>query len=72
MLAIRGIYDGKRVRLLEKVPKGKPYKVVVTFVEELDSEESLREFTSDADSFDFWMNPAEDLYDDFIPKKGNR
>ena len=39
MLAIKGIYDGKKIVPLEKFTLRKKYKVVITFVEELDDEE---------------------------------
>ena len=42
MLAIKGIYDGKTIRPLEKPPKDRKFKVVITFLEELDETEQLR------------------------------
>jgi hypothetical protein len=35
MLAVKGVYDGKVVRLLEPVEVDRPYRVEVTFVEEI-------------------------------------
>ncbi len=35
MLAVKGVYDGKVVRLLEPVNVDRPYRVEVTFVEEI-------------------------------------
>lgn len=46
MLAIKGVYDGKNTKPLEKPPVNKKYKVVITFLEELDDYEQLREFAS--------------------------
>ena len=43
MLAIKGIYDGRTIRPLEKPPKDKKFKVVITFLEELDETEKLRD-----------------------------
>ncbi len=36
MLKVRGIYDGKKVEILEKVniPDGKPQEVIITFLNE--------------------------------------
>lgn len=36
MLAVNGIYDGKNIRLTEKVTEKRKYRVVVTFIEELE------------------------------------
>ena len=36
MVAVKGIYDGQVVRLLEPVRVEKPYRVEVTFLEEID------------------------------------
>ena len=41
MLAISGIYDGKKIKLLEKTPNRK-FKVVVTFIEEI-NDSDIRE-----------------------------
>ncbi len=38
MLAVKGVYDGKVVRLLEPVNVDRPYRVEVTFVEEIQPE----------------------------------
>ncbi len=34
MYAVKGIYDGEKVQLLEKAPVQKPCDVIVTFVDE--------------------------------------
>ena len=36
MLAVKGVYDGQVVRLLEPVKVDRPYRVEVTFVDEID------------------------------------
>ncbi len=68
MLAIKGIYDGKSIKALEKLPV-KKYKVVITFLEELDDAEQLRDFAAQTDSFSFWQEPKEDIYQDYRTKK---
>src|ERR1700733_5668102 len=71
MLAIKGIYDGSHVRLLEKTPQKKKYKVIVTFVEEINEESELRDFTAKTEGLDFWLDEKEDIYRDysiFVPK----
>jgi len=51
MLKVKGIYDGKKVEILEKVniPDGKPQEVIITFPDENVYIEAfnLREFIDD-------------------------
>jgi hypothetical protein len=71
MLAVKGIYDGSRIQLLEKIKNRKRYKVIVTFVEEMEgtSEESeLRNFSAQTKGLEFWQNEKEDIYQDYLPK----
>lgn len=71
MLAVKGIYDGKSVRLLEGFTDKKKYKVVVTFLEEIETVDlELRDFTSQTSGLDFWDSSKEDIYQDFLqPQK---
>lgn len=66
MLAVEGIYDGKKFVVLEQFPKEKRFKVIITFVEELDEENELRGFAGQSDSFEFWQDEREDIYQDFL------
>ena len=66
MLAIAAIYDGKKFVVLEQFPKEKRFKVIITFVEELDEMEESRDFTAQNDSFEFWNDQREDIYQDFL------
>jgi len=66
MLTVEGIYDGKQFVVSEQFPKEKRFKVIITFVEELDDTEELRDFSAQNDSFEFWDDPREDLYQDFL------
>jgi hypothetical protein len=68
MLAIQGIYDGKFILPLETIPTQRKYKIIITFVEEITEEEDIRAFVAQSDTFDFWENEEEDLYQDFLPK----
>ncbi|MDQ3750211.1 MAG: hypothetical protein M3367_14545 [Acidobacteriota bacterium] len=70
MIAIEGIYDGKNFIALEKVTVSRKYKVIITFVEEIDEAENLRDFTAQTDSFEFWNNDEEDIYQDYLTVKG--
>lgn len=66
MIAEHGIYDGKSVKLLGKLPGKKKYNVIVTFVEELESTDtSLRKFSAQTQGLDFWKDPREDVYRDY-------
>ncbi len=69
MLTVEGIYDGKNFVALEGFPKEKRFKVMITFVEELDESEELRDFSANNDSFEFWTDSREDLYQDFLNEK---
>ena len=67
MFAVRGIYDGKQVQITDRITDKKRYKVVVTFIEELPIEETeIRNFTSQTESFGFWEDVAEDIYQDYL------
>ena len=68
MLSIKGIYDGKTLKLLEAVNVLSPKNVIVTFVDDLDDTEKLREYAAQTDSFSFWSEPAEDIYQDYLKK----
>ncbi|MFN0037823.1 MAG: hypothetical protein ACKVUS_22395 [Saprospiraceae bacterium] len=68
MVAIKGIYDGTKIVPLENLPKGKKFKVIITFIEEIaDEAEEIRAFASQSDAFEFWESEAEDFYQDFLP-----
>ena len=75
MLSVTGVYDGNKVVLIESVNQPKKCKVIVTFLEETDVEEEerkLRDFGMQTDSFDFWNNPAEDIYEDYAKTNQNK
>ena len=70
MLALNGIYDGKFVRLLENLPENKMYRVVVTFIEELqEGDAELRNFTAQTQGLHFWNDTREDIYQDYLKGK---
>ncbi len=66
MLAVEGIYDGKHFIVLDKVPFSKTYKVIITFVEEIDEPAEARDFTARTDALAFWHDEREDLYQDYL------
>ena len=70
MLSVPGIYDGKSIYPTSTINDTKKYKVIITFVEELDKTESeevdIRNFGANHSSLSFWNNPAEDIYQDYL------
>lgn len=66
MNAIKGLYDGEKFIPLENFPGEKKYKVVITFLEEIDEDEDLRDFSGQTDAFSFWADEREDLYQDYL------
>jgi hypothetical protein len=66
MLAVHGIYDGKSVKITDKITERKKYKVVVTFIEELQQQDNdLRDFSAQTSGLDFWSDSNEDIYQDY-------
>ena len=68
MKTVDGIFDGKRVYLLEKVKGNKKSRVTVSFGDELTEEEIAGLFPAYAqsDAFGFWHNSEEDIYQDMV------
>ncbi len=66
MLTVEGVYDGKYFRVLEKIPFKKNYKVIITFVEEIDEPSDIREFSAQTDGLEFWHDEREDIYQDYL------
>ena len=71
MKTVDGIFDGKRVYLLEKVKGNKKSRVTVSFGDELTEEEIAGLFPAYAqgDAFGFWHNSEGDIYQDYLSKK---
>jgi hypothetical protein len=66
MRTIKALYDGKNFVPLEKFPDEKKFKVIITFLEELDEESEVREFSAQTDAFSFWHDEREDIYQDYL------
>ena len=66
MLAIKGFYDGEKIIPLEKLPKNKKFKLLITFLEEVNTDEGARDFSSQSDAFLFWNNEKENIYQDYL------
>ncbi len=66
MLAIQGIYNGSQIIPLEALPKNKKFKIIITFVEEIDETEDIRPLLAKSDAFEFWNDDREDLYQEYL------
>lgn len=67
MLSVKAIFDGKNIKLLKNVEVKKPRNVIITFLDEDDSEISNSELLMVAEkggAFDFLDDPDEDIYSD--------
>lgn len=71
MEAICGIFDGENVILTDQISTLKKFKVVVTFLEEIDkANNESRDFAAQTDGLSFWQDEREDVYQDYC-KIGN-
>lgn len=67
MLSVNGIYDGKSVKITDKITEKKKFKVVITFIEELQQyDNDLRDFSAQTRGLDFLEDPGEDIYQDYL------
>ncbi len=69
MISVKGIYDGKKVYPTEAIKGTKKYKVIITFVEEINEneEKDIRFFGANTDAaLEFWDSPEEDIYQDYL------
>jgi len=71
MLSVKGIYEEGKIKLLEKIKSQNRSKVIITFIDDPDTseEERLRVFSSDGGALTFWNSEAENIYQDYLPKK---
>ena len=76
MLSVTGIYDGKSIYPTEAIREQKKYKVIITFVEELDNAEAeelaIRNFGTNNASLSFWNNTDEDIYQDYLTNPSSK
>jgi hypothetical protein len=66
METIEGYYDGNRILPLAKIQDHRHRRVKITLLEELTEEEEIRLAVSHSDAFEFWDDPREDIYQDYI------
>ena len=67
MLSMHGIYDGKNIKITDKITEKKKYKVIITFIEEISqNDDDLRNFSSQTKGLEFWNDSREDVYQDYL------
>jgi len=67
MLSVRAIYDGRKFNFLEPVKIQSPREVIVTFLDDADTDVTAAELhylASKGGAFDFLDNSEEDIYSD--------
>lgn len=67
MLSVQGIYDGKVLKVFDKIKINSPKKVIVTFLDDIDediSSDELHHMASEGGAFYFLDNDEEDIYND--------
>ena len=70
MIAVHGIYDGKNVKITDRITEKKQYKVVVTFIEEIQQyDNELRDFSAQTRGLDLFEDSKEDIYQDYLTSK---
>jgi hypothetical protein len=66
MQTIEGYFDGEKIVPLSKMPSQVHRRVSITLLEELTPEEEIRLAASHSDAFEFWNDPKEDIYQDYV------
>jgi hypothetical protein len=66
METIEGYYDGNQIVPLAKIQDHRHRRVSITLFEELTEEEEIRLAASHSDAFEFWNDPREDIYQDYL------
>jgi hypothetical protein len=65
MLSVKGLYDGEKIKFLEKVGIDKPRKVIITFLDEdIETSSEIYKLAEEGGAFDFLKEPEEDIYTD--------
>ena len=67
MISVKGLYDGEKIKLLEKVDTKTPQKVIITFLESGEEKalsQRLYKLAETGGSFEFLKDSEEDIYSD--------
>ena len=65
MKSVKGLFDGKKIKLLEDIEIEEPQEVIITFLGPTEDEKfykKLYKLAEKGDSFDFLNDPEEDIY----------
>ncbi|HEX5150353.1 MAG TPA: antitoxin AF2212-like protein [Parafilimonas sp.] len=72
MITVHGVYEGGQIKLLEEVPLKTKKRVLITFLDDDDTEDDIREASLN-NSTEWFKNyledSGEDLYQDYAKKK---
>jgi hypothetical protein len=66
-LSIQGTYDGKELRIFDKIRINSPKKVIITFLEDTEDDittDELHLIAQKGGAFDFLDNEEENIYTD--------
>jgi hypothetical protein len=66
MQTIEGYYDGTHILPLTKIQDHRHRRVKITMLEVITEEEEIRLASSRSDAFEFWEDPREDIYQDYL------
>mgnify|MGYP001559524798 CR=1 FL=1 len=67
MISVQGIFDGKKLRLLDHIKVRTPRKVIITFLDKIEDDLTSKELHYLADTggaFTFLDNQEDDIYSD--------
>jgi hypothetical protein len=65
MKSVKGLFDGKKIKLLEDIEIEEPQEVIITFLGPTEDEKfykKLYKLAEKGGSFDFLNDPEEDIY----------
>ena len=67
MISVKGLFDGKTIKLIEKVDIQEPQEVIITFLGAIKDKEiyhGIYKIAETGGSFDFLNSSEEDIYSD--------
>lgn len=67
MISVQGIFDGKKLRLLDNLKVNTPRKVIITFLDKIEDDltsEELHYLADKGEAFAFLDNQEDDIYSD--------
>lgn len=67
MISVQGVYDGKSLKLFDKIQITSPKKVIITFLDDPKEDittDEIQYLVQEGGAFDFLAAEEEDLYSD--------